>query len=402
MSSGGGKTQTQTTTNDPPAWAVPYFRQGLTMASNVANQPFQAYGGPLAAGQTYDQQAAGNIVRQNALGGSAVLDAGSGYVSSLMGGGQQFNQQRNAYEGATTGTNAYAGQNPYLDNMVSAASRDVTDAYTKSTVPNMLAQFQSGGAFGGTAMADAMSQSQQDLAGRLGDLNNQFRFQDYTTQQQLAESALGRQQADLARNASLNDSYLGRVQTGWDNDQARRLSAAGLAPQLDQARYYGANQLAQQGMQQQLTNQAGIDAQYDEFMRQQGWSQQQLQSLANTLGTVQGGSASQNVANPNYRSAGQNALTAAAIVASIWSDEDAKTDKKPMDPDKALQAIRAMPVDTWRYHGDTEQHAGTYSQDFYKALGMEPKEQINSIDMFGALAGAMQALDKKINKGAKA
>lgn len=402
MSSGGGKTQTQTTTNDPPAWALPYFRQGLNMASEVANQPFQAYGGPLAAGQTYDQQAAGNIVRQNALGGSAVLDAGSGYVSSLMGGGQQFNQQRNAYEGATTGANAYAGQNPYLDNMVSAASRDVTDAYTKSTVPNMLAQFQSGGAFGGTAMADAMSQSQQDLAGQLGDLTNQMRFQDYTTQQQLAESALGRQQADIGRNASLNDAYLGRQQTSWDNDQSRRLSAAGLAPQLDQARYYGANQLGQQGMQQQLTDQSGIDASYDEFLRQQGWTQQQAQSLASMLGTVQGGSASQNVANPNYRSAGQNALTAAAIVASIWSDENAKTDKKPMDPDNALKAIRNMPVETWRYHGDTEQHAGTYSQDFYKSLGMEPKEQINSIDMFGALAGAMQALDKKVNKGAKA
>ncbi len=402
MSSGGGKTQTQTTTNDPPAWAVPYFRQGLDLASNVANQPFQAYGGPLSAGQTTDQQIANTIVRNNALGGSAMLDAGSGYVSGLMGGQQQFTPQRNAYEGATAGTNPYAGQNPYLDKMVSAATRDVTDAYTKSTVPNMLAQFQAGGAFGGTAMNDAMSQSQQDLASRLGDMTNQMRFQDYTTQQQLAESALGRQQADLARNASLNDAYLGRQQTSWDNDQARRLSAAGLAPQLDQARYYGADKLGQQGMQQQLTNQAGLDAQYDEFMRQQGWSQQQAQSIAQMLGTIQGGSSTANVANPNYRSAGQNALTAAAIVASIWSDEDAKTDKKPMDPENALKAIRSMPVETWRYHGDTEQHAGTYSQDFYRALGMDPKEQINSIDMFGALAGAMQALDKKVNKGAKA
>jgi len=402
MSTGGGKTQTQTTSNDPPAWATGYYQQGLNMARDIAKQPFQAYTGEFVAGQNADQIAASQIARNNALGGSAVLDAGTGYVSGLMGGQGQFTAQRNAYEGYGSGKNEYAGQNPYLDQMIGAATRDVTDAYTKSTVPNMLAQFQSGGAFGGTAMNDAMSQSQQDLASRLGDMTNQMRFQDYTTQQQLAESALGRQQADLSRNASLNDAYLGRQQTSWDNDQARRLSAAGLAPQLDQARYYGASQLGQQGMQQQLASQAGLDAQYEEFMRGQGWQAQQAQSLAQMLGTIQGGTSSQNVANPNYRSAGQNAMTALAIYASMASSKDLKTDKKPMDSEKALQAIRKVPLETWSYHGDTEQHAGTYSEDFYKALGMEPKPHINSIDMFGALAGAMQALDKKVNKGAKA
>lgn len=317
MSSGGGKTQTTTSNNAPPAWAVPYFHQGLQMASRTANQPFQQYEGPMVAAQSPDQQTASGLIRQNATGGSAVLDAGSGYVTGLMGGQGQFTPQRNQYEGYGVGANAYAGQNPYLDNVISSATRDVTDAYTKSTVPNMLAQFQAGGAFGGTAMADAMSQSQNDLATRLGDMTGQLRFQDYTTQQGLEEARLSRQQQDIARNASLQDAFLGRQQGAWDSDQSRQLSAAGLAPALDQARYYGAQQLGQQGLQQQMIDQAGIDASYDEFLRGQGWNQQQMGSLAQMLGTIQGGTSSTTGANPNYRSAGQNALTAAAIAAAF-------------------------------------------------------------------------------------
>lgn len=470
MSSGGSKTQQQTTSHDPPAWAVPHFQSGLQLAERVARQQFMPYQGQMVAGLTPDQERAQEMVRQQA-GNTATLDAGTGFVQGLLGGQGQYRGAlnpylgqttsvgqnnligrsapvgSNAYMGATTdvGTNQFAGSNPYLGQMIEQSSRDVTDAFNRSEVPNMMAQFNAGGAFGGTAHMDAMNQSQEALATRLGDLSNQYRFQDYQTQQQLAEAdinrrlqaqqtdlarnaglseadvdrrlgawqadigrdaalteagldrRLGAQQADLTRNAQLADAQLGRDQQAWDTYQGRQMQALGLIPGLEQAGYYGAQQLAQQGLQNQLTGQAYLDSRYDEFLRGQGWDQQQLGALANMLGTIQGGSSTANVPNPNYRSATQNALTAAAIAASFMSDEDSKTDKKPMDPEKGLEAIRRMPFESWRYHGDTEQHAGTYSQDFYNALGMEPKREINSIDMFGALGGAVKALDKKVN-----
>jgi len=40
--------------------------------------------------------------------------------------------------------------------------------------------------------------------------------------------------------------------------------------------------------------------------------------LGNILGTVQGGSSSMTGANSNYRSAGQNAATAAALIAAMY------------------------------------------------------------------------------------
>lgn len=399
MSSGGSKNQT--TNNDPPAWATPYFKTGLNLAQQAAYKPYTPYGGQMVAGLSDDQLAAMGMTREQAMG-SGMVGQGQAYTQSLLGGQGQYQSMMNPYMGQQTqvGTNAYAGQNPYLDSMIGAAHQDITKAYTDSQVPDLMAQFNSGGAYGGTAMADGMARSQQQLASTLGDVSNQFRFQDYTTQQGLAESALNRsvqaQQADLARNGQLADAWLGRDQQAWGDYQGRQMQALGMVPGLNEAGYYGAGQLYQMGQQGQLNQQAQLDALYEQWMAGQNWDTDRLGSLANMLGTIQGGSTTS--ANPNYRSAGQNALTAAAIAASFFSSEDAKTDKQPMDPDKALEAVRSMPIDTWRYHGDAEQHAGTYSQDFYTALGMEPKEQINSIDMFGALGGAVQALDKKLNK----
>lgn len=54
-------------------------------------------------------------------------------------------------QGYQPGQNQYAGENPYLGQMIQSAQRDVTDAYASSTLPNLMGQFNMGGAFGGTA-----------------------------------------------------------------------------------------------------------------------------------------------------------------------------------------------------------------------------------------------------------
>lgn len=65
-------------------------------------------------------------------------------------------------------------------------------------------------------------------------------------------------------------------------------------------------------------DQMGLDRQYDEFLRGQGWQSQQLNPLLQALSTIQGGTVASTGANPNYRSAGQNAATAAALFASLY------------------------------------------------------------------------------------
>ncbi|MFD0738229.1 hypothetical protein ACFQZQ_02855 [Lysobacter koreensis] len=82
------------------------------------------------------------------------MDQAQGYIGGQLAGKNAFQAQANPYEGQTTqvGTNQYAGANPHLNDMIGNAQRDVTESFQNSTQPNMLAQFNAGGAFGGSAM----------------------------------------------------------------------------------------------------------------------------------------------------------------------------------------------------------------------------------------------------------
>ena len=207
--------------------------------------------------------------------------------------------------------------------MVADAQGDVTSAFQNSTVPNLFAQFNSAGAYGGTQHMAAMSQANQDLAGQLGRVSTTLRSQDFDRQAQLAESGLNRnlqaQQTDLARNAGLADSFAGRQQSAWAQNQGNSLQALGMVPQLNDARYDDARALLNIGQLQQNLGQSVYDTAYDDFREYRDWDANRLGVLTNALGAIQGGTSSQTGANPNYRSAGQNAAGYAALLASMWN-----------------------------------------------------------------------------------
>jgi hypothetical protein len=313
VSGGGDKTQTVTQKNDPPAWAVSSFQDMLARGNEIADTPYVPYTGQLVAGQTPDQYASQQMIRDMATGPSIITN-GQQYAAGLLGGQGQYQGGYNPYFGATNsgigdvqagsnpylgvgnnyidqigggvnpymgatnalignisagasnpyigavnpliggitgggtvsaGTNKFAGSNPYLGQMIADSSRDVTDAFSNTQVPQLLAQFQTGGAFGGTAMQNAMSSEQNTLAQNLADLSNQYRFQDYQTQQQMDEARLQRQAqlSDSAANrnmqasiaaAQLYDQGMARSAGLYSDDANRALSAS-----LSQAQLYG-------------------------------------------------------------------------------------------------------------------------------------------------------------------
>lgn len=359
MSGGQPKTQTVTQKNDPPAWAVSSFQDMLKRGNEIADTPYVPYTGQLVAGQTPDQLASQQMIRGMA-GGPSVVSNGTQYAAGLLGGQGQYQGGANPFMGATNayvgamnpmlanigagaggggggrtqvGSNRFLGENPYLDQMIAASSRDVTDAFKNTEIPGLLSQFQSGGAFGGTAMQNAMSQSQNTLAQNLGELSNQFRFQDYQTQQAMEEAGLDRsvnaQLADLARNAqsrdaaqarqlqgqiaaaqlydqglgrsaslygqdlsrnaSLGESALDRGLAAWGQYQGNQLSALGMVPGLNQAQYLGASMLGTQGQQQQALQQAWLDANYGQFMDARNWDVARFNPLLQSLASLQGG-----------------------------------------------------------------------------------------------------------------
>ena len=154
----------------------------------------------------------------------------SGGVNPYM--GQGVTTGHNPLQGASAevGSNQYAGSNPYLGQMIQSAQGDVMDRFNEVQTPNLMAQFQSGGAFGGTAMQQAMQGQQEVLGDQLADISTGMRSQDYDRQVALREADINRrlqsQQTDLARQAGLSESYLNRVDALRENNLNRN---AGLA-----------------------------------------------------------------------------------------------------------------------------------------------------------------------------
>lgn len=111
--------------------------------------------------------------------------------------------------------NPYAtGDNPYLQQMVDAATRDLNDSYANTVAP----KFSQGSSFGNSGLGFAEVMARDDLAKRLGDTVGGLRFQDYNLRSQLTEQGAQRQDTlnSGARNNALQAGNIfgGLMQSG--------------------------------------------------------------------------------------------------------------------------------------------------------------------------------------------
>jgi predicted lipoprotein len=104
--------------------------------------------------------------------------------------------------------------------------------------------------------------------------------------------------------------------------QALQGSQQGLARELANSanaiRYRQADAMRGEWTQGLNRQQHDLDANYDMYRDERDFAANRFGLLTNALSTIQGGSQTQTGANPNYRSAGQNAATAAAMIAAMY------------------------------------------------------------------------------------
>lgn len=118
MSSGGGKTQTQTTNNAPWKGQIPYLDTLFKGAKNLYDQgPRQYYPGETYAGMSPVSQTALEGITQRGLEGSPLNKASSSYLQDVLG-GKYLNQQSPGWDAvanaARSGADStYAGLGRY-------------------------------------------------------------------------------------------------------------------------------------------------------------------------------------------------------------------------------------------------------------------------------------------------
>lgn len=269
----GGGSKTQTSEVKLPAWVEAASQENYNFAKDVANQPYQPYGGNTVAGFAPDQQAAFDYGRNNIGAYQGVYDNAIG-MANMAGNSQtpyvndQFGYMEAYAPTVQNNWNGYAGQpidanqanvtaqtfkdadvsaymNPYLDQVESYALQNL-QAGTQQGLNTIGDQAARAGSFGGSRQGVQEGALMGDAAKRAGELSANVRAQGYdrALQQITADQNRG-MQASLANQSANMQGQIANRDTG--------LQLAG----LDQ-RSQLANQAAM--MQAQLANQAaGLD-----------------------------------------------------------------------------------------------------------------------------------------------
>ena len=398
---GGGKGGSSTTTNNltqiPPEVLARYNAVNAR-AEAVAQQPYQAYSNDpnaFVAPLNATQQA--GIQNTNIMAGAAqpyyqsatnqLMQAQAGAQPGINAAYQnvgQAQQQGQNYLGAATAAGLAGAQavdpsqlninqymNPYTQSVVNA-----TQAAMNQQQGQQLAQQQAeairSGAFGGerAGLQRGQLRGQQSLAQAqaIAPLYQQNYNQALAAAQQQQGVGLGAGQANRAAIQNYAQQLGNLGQQGYQQGIGTAQQQAALAQQgygmgantstllgsigtnAQQAGLAGAQAQLAAGQQQQQTQQAGLQALYNQFQQQQGFPYQQAQFLANiATGT---GALSGNA------SSGTSTTTGGG---GFFSDERLKENIK-----KVGETNDGQPIYRYNYKGDQRTQIGLLAQDVEK------------------------------------
>lgn len=223
----------------------------LNDAQTIANQPFTPYTGTLTAPMSGNEQAG----YSQAL---SVANSGVAQGDNAKATGQIDQVAANPWNATT----AQTYMNPYTQQVTDNAIANQNKSYLTS-LAGLKENAAGSGAFGGGRNAIAESNLTATNAQNIGTLTAN------------------------SNAAAYNDAF-----SKWQGDNNMKLSAANAYDAAGQdITNMNSNQIAdllKTGGVAQAISQTDLSNQYGQFLRQQGWSAQQLQSLIGAVGTAKG------------------------------------------------------------------------------------------------------------------
>ena len=268
-------------------------------ATNYANQPYSAYGGPRVAGFTPSQDWAVANTKNIATSGGNLFNQLAGATQASIAGRPTDTVRGLAADSAglaTAGNQAISGlaglfpdadiaryMNPYTDAVLDPALADIARrSATQAT--DLRSNAVRTGSFGGSRNALAQQELERNTMGEMGRLSANERAKAFTEaadqyrKDQAAIPALyaagqalnrgGIEQAGQA--AGYEAQGLGLIQSLLGQNAARLSSEV--------------NPLLATGGLEQALNQANIDASYGDFREQRDWGARGIDALRNALG----------------------------------------------------------------------------------------------------------------------
>jgi len=279
--------QTVTQTN-LPEYVRPQFQRLLGRAEDLTSASYNPFPGQrLASEGMGDIEGAYDLTRQVAGSGIAGMPQAMGVLGGNVQAGQQIAGQAGqpfqfGPAGQFTGDTVQQYMSPYMQAVVDEQTRRARQQFEEQR-GSRAAQAVTAGAFGGSRQGVQEAIAERSLMDQIGGIQAQG-LQDAFQQgaQQFGADRDARMGIERSQAAENQQSRMAQLQAlGFSAEQAQQM--VGLGGTARAADIQGAQLLENIGRSQMGFQQADLDMQYQDFLRQQAFPEQQLQFMSSIL-----------------------------------------------------------------------------------------------------------------------
>lgn len=248
----------------------------VDLGVKASEKPFEAYTGDRVADLTPDQLTAFQKIRDLVSGAPQVLDESlAGARNYAAAPAQTVSTERVVDEDGRLGAiSDYF--NPYVEQALEPALRKIMEAADQQR-KRIGANATSAGAFGDARHGIVDSELDQNTSTAIGDTSQQFFKNAF-------DSAIANRGADLNRFMQADGTTAQYAETALNRELAGSGAVQDRATADQQKQLQLIQSLLAGGTVQQANEQAGLDAGFGEFLREQGWDSTLIDQLARALG----------------------------------------------------------------------------------------------------------------------
>lgn len=276
-----------------PDWYTNYAMQLLSNQQALAAQPMPTYQGPRVAEFSPTMQQGFGMTGQAATAYQPALTAATQATQGAINapGGLAVAQPFLTEAGKTSVSNIGTYMNPYTDQVVNRIADLGTRNLTENIMPEIEGRYIQAGqlGFGGRGgLGGTPSGMMTDTSRAVRDVSADILAEQSKALQSGYSEAAGLAGTDLTRQANLATT----AGSLGGQDLSRQITGAGQLGELGTAAQTlgltGAGALQQVGATQQGQAQKNLDVAYGDFLRQQGYPQEQINAMLQTMGGVAG------------------------------------------------------------------------------------------------------------------
>ena len=310
-----------------PEWYTNYAMDILSGQQALANRPYETAPMPRVAGFTPTQQQAFGMTGTAATAYQPLFGQATGVAQNAANapGALSTAQPYLGAAGQSSVANIRQYMNPYTDAVVNRIGELGTRNLTENIMPQIEGRYIQAGqlGFGGRGGMGTPSGMMTDTSRAVRDVSADILAKQTEALQSGYTQAAGLAGTDLARMAGLAGTAGNLAQTQQEQQLAASGALSNLGARAQDLGLAGAGALAGVGAQEQQLGQKNLDVAYGDFLRQQGYPQEQISNMMNAFKGVVTGvpqaetsyGISPSGVKQEYTSTGQDiasALTAAA------------------------------------------------------------------------------------------